>query len=56
MDFIQSGKAVNADVINNILCLYNLHVTDEVLNALINMPFFLCLKICTRIYTKILLL
>lgn len=35
---MKSGLVVNADIINNILCIYNLHVTDEVLNNLINIP------------------
>lgn len=38
MDYMKSGLVVNADIINNILCIYNLHVTDEVLNNLINIP------------------
>lgn len=38
VDFIKSGKTVNANVINSILSIYNLHVTDESLNDLINTP------------------
>jgi hypothetical protein len=37
-DFIKSGLAVNADIINNILSIYNLHVTDEALKDLVSIP------------------
>lgn len=36
--FILSGEPVTADIINKILSIYNIHVTEEGLNSLINTP------------------
>lgn len=38
---MKSGEAVTADIINSLLSVYNLHITDEALNALINMQSFM---------------
>lgn len=35
---IRSGEAITANIINRILSIYNLHVTDEALKALVNTP------------------
>lgn len=37
---MKSGEAVT-DIINSLLSVYNLHITDEALNALINMQSFM---------------
>jgi hypothetical protein len=36
--FIQSGEPVTAEIINKILSIYNLHITEDGLNLLINTP------------------
>lgn len=36
--FIQSGEPVTAEIINKILSIYNLHITEEGLSLLVNTP------------------
>lgn len=38
MVFMQKRKAVTASIINQILSIYNIHITDEALKVLVNTP------------------
>jgi hypothetical protein len=38
VEFMRTGKAVTANVINKILSIYNIHTTDEALKIMVNSP------------------
>lgn len=48
--FIQSGEPVTADIINKILSIYNIHVTEDGLNLLINTPILIFDNLSKSLY------